>query len=63
MAVGGDNEEIALFARQASNRGDIGIDQRARSIFESTLLADPARRRSPAGDRDRRDAARPAAMP
>src|SRR5215471_9451965 len=29
MAVVGSDEEIALLARQASNRGDIGVDERA----------------------------------
>jgi hypothetical protein len=34
MAIVGGDEQIALLARQASNWGDIGIDQRAQHLRE-----------------------------
>ena len=41
MAVVGGNKEIALLARQGSNRGDIGIDQGAYPQLLLTKLQEP----------------------
>ena len=41
MAIVGGDEELALLARQRPDRGGVGIDQAPRSIFESTVLAEP----------------------